>query len=94
MTLDDHGAEVLVQNIVRQAVQDWRNAKRSLARRPDNIFAQGVVLDCEQFFLGEYFSTITKLNGKTILAKLKENLEAEERLKAKRKKKGKKHENA
>lgn len=91
MILDDHGAEVLVQNIVRQAAWDWRNAKRSLARRPDNVFAQGVVLDCEQFFLSEYFNYLTGLSGKTILAKLEEKLEAEERLKAKRKKKGKKH---
>lgn len=88
MTLDDHGAEVLVQNIVRQAAWDWRNAKRSLARRPDNVFAQGVVLDCEQFFLSEYFSYLTGLNGKTILAKLEEKLEAEERLKKRKKKRG------
>ena len=92
MTLDDHGAEVLVHNIVRQAVQDWRNAKRRLRRNRNNVFALATVDECERFFKSEYFATLTGMDGNTFLDKLKQQLIWKEHaLKTRKKKKGEKH---
>lgn len=77
--MDMVGAERLVQAIVRQAVQDWRNAKRRLRRAPDSLDALHIVADCENFFLSGWFNTLTDLDGRLFLRKLDDEMRLEER---------------
>lgn len=64
--------ENLANAIVLQAVKDWREAKRKLKRKPRNENAKLVVEDCEAFFLSEWFSTLTAVDGRMLLTKLQE----------------------
>lgn len=77
MDMDRAGAERLIEGMVRQAVQDWCRAKRRLKKSPKNPDAMGVVTDCENFFLSDWFEYLTEINGRLFLAKLKENMNKE-----------------
>lgn len=77
--MDMEGAELLVQQIVKQAVYDWRNAKRRLRKHPHNPDLQATVIECERFFLSGWFNTLTDLNGRLFLEKLQEDMHLEER---------------
>ena len=67
--------------IIVQAVKDYRDVVLWLkAHQPickedkqdvNYISAIADKASIEQFFLGDWFSTLTKLHGKTLLAKLK-----------------------
>ena len=72
MKLDDTGVKNLTCAIVRQAVQDWRNAMRRLKKNPRNQDAHGIVVDCERFFLSGYFNTLTGMDGEQFLYRLME----------------------
>ena len=67
----EDGAELLVQAIVLQALEDYRRARRILLRRPDREAARLMIRDVERFFRSEWFTRITGLDGRTILEKLK-----------------------
>lgn len=79
MDLDKNGAERLVQGIVKQAVYDWRNAKRRLRRKKDNKDVQYIIADCEAFFRSNYFGLLTDLDGEAFLQRLQDEMETEER---------------
>lgn len=88
MNLDEQGCIRLVNGIVKKAVQDWRIAKKRLFQNPDNPIQQGMLMDCEHFFLSPHFGTLTNMDGKAFLAKLEEEWAIEERhLKAAKEKK-------
>ena len=67
----EDGAELLVQAIVLQAMEDYRRARRILSRRPDRESARLMVRDVERFFRSVWFSCLTGLDGKEILERLK-----------------------
>ena len=75
--LDPQGAEDLIVAIVKQAVTDWKSAKKVLAKHPDSIMASNSQIDCERFFLSPYFCALTGTDGKHILSKLEEDYEHE-----------------
>lgn len=70
---DPDGLFRLREAIVSQAVKDWRSAKWVLTMHPDNIGAEHMRIDCENFFLSQHFFAITGLNGGRVLDKLEED---------------------
>ena len=71
MQLDDNGVNNLVSAIVKKAVDDWKQAKKKLGKNPQNVAAHGIVIDCERFFLSEYFYQLTGLDGHEFLKRLR-----------------------
>ena len=61
----------LVQAVVMQAVEDYRRARKILRHRPDHIRAMKTARDVEGFFRSAWFMTLTGLDGREILEKLK-----------------------
>ena len=64
--------ESLANAIVMQAVKDYRDAKHKLKKKPRNENAKAVRDECERFFLSEWFTTLTDVDGQMILKKLQE----------------------
>ena len=61
----------LVQAVVMQAVEDFRLARNILRRRPDSTRARRMLRDVEGFFHSAWFITLTGLDGREILNRLK-----------------------
>lgn len=75
MHICDEGALDLLAGIVKRATQDWKNAKRSLRRRPYHqsaVMNEAIVSDCERFFRSAYFARMTGCNGEAFLRMLRE----------------------
>ena len=63
--------EELHNAIIFQAVKDWRHAKEHLKKHPFSMEALETVRETEDFFLSGYFQTLTKLEGRDLLERLK-----------------------
>ena len=68
--------EEMANAIIIQAAEDWREAKRTL-RSPDTpeedrLAAEETVRETESFFLSEEYMILTKLDGRELLSRLKE----------------------
>lgn len=75
MQICDEGALDLLAGIIRRATQDWKNAKRSLRRRPyaDSAKVHEVMVkECEVFFRSRYFTGLTGINGEAFIRMLRE----------------------
>lgn len=64
--------EALANAIIEQAARDWRQSARKLRKNPDNQAALWMKKDCERFFLSDWFSVLSNLDGAVILEKLRE----------------------
>lgn len=64
--------ERLANAIIRQAVKDWKAAVRTLKRLPRSDKAKQMREDCESFFLSDWFTALTDVDGAVVLQKLKE----------------------
>ena len=62
--------ETLVQAIVTQAVDDWRGAVRILRAKPGRPEAAARRRETEQFFLSDWFQSLTGLDGRAFLRRL------------------------
>lgn len=62
----------LANAIVMQAVKDWRDAVHKLKKRPRYEPAKEMKDECEEFFLSDWFTALTSVDGESILKKLKE----------------------
>jgi len=73
------GYRELASAIVLQAVKDWRSAAKTLRKRPRYELAIKLKADCERFFRSGWFETLTNVDGRVILQKLKreENIDDE-----------------
>ena len=69
--MDDAYRE-LANAVVLQAVKDWRDAVHKLKKRPRYEPAKEMKKECEEFFLSDWFVTLTDCDGSTILKKLQE----------------------
>ena len=72
---DDHPVspvDILYNAIILQAVKDFRDARRKLKRRPDDKAATASIRELSGFFRSEYFSTLTGVDGPTLLRRLSE----------------------
>ena len=64
------GYAMLGNAVIETAVHDWRASVKQLRRNKHHAQAQAMLLDCERFFLSEYFNTFTPLDGRAILDRL------------------------
>ncbi len=64
--------EELANAVILQAVEDWRTAQRRLRRYPNSMPAQEVIRETEEFFLSPCFGRLTRVSGKELLSRLKE----------------------
>ena len=75
MQICDEGALDLLAGIVKRAIMDWKNAKRSLRRQPyahDAKIREAEVKECEVFFRSRYFAGLTGINGESFIRMLRE----------------------
>lgn len=73
--LNREGAERLVEAIVRTAIRDWKNAMSILADHPEAIGANKHKIECEKFFLSDYFYGLTGVDGRRLLSMLQKEIE-------------------
>lgn len=64
----------LVSSIVLLSVYDWRKATKQLRKNPENIECIKMKKDAEIFFLSDWFSKLTELDGVSLLEKLQKEL--------------------
>lgn len=62
----------LANAIILAGVEDWRDAVRTLKKKPRNERAKKVKEECEAFFLSPYFDILTNIYGEDLLRRLKE----------------------
>ena len=73
--LNREGAERLVEAIAKTAIRDWKNAMRILAEYPEAIKANQHKIECEKFFLSDYFYGLTGMDGRRLLSMLQKEIE-------------------
>lgn len=61
----------LINAIIVQAVKDYRKAKKHLKKYPDSIESKRTITEVERFLLSEWFVTLTDVDGKGILQKIR-----------------------
>lgn len=66
----------LAHAIILQAVQDYRRLLRGKLI-PDNITEKVNIKECEDFFLSDWFYTLTNVDGQTIINKLRREYQNE-----------------
>ena len=65
--------ENLSNEIVRQAVTDYRGALRGDSLYGlTNVPSEKTIEECEKFFRSEWFCLLTKVDGEVLIEKLKE----------------------
>ena len=80
-TLNQESAENLLVAIVAQAAKDYRIYRRMAYMKPRDTQTQVLFKRAADFFLSDYFLSMTKLDGKAILEQLeKEPLITDEQL--------------
>lgn len=66
----------LANAIVLQAVLDYRKSLRGI-KADKYMSVEDMKADCEKFFQSEWFSTLTKVNGRQLMRKLQEEYASE-----------------
>lgn len=74
MIMTENGIENLAHAIILQAVKDYRKALKILKRNPRHKESKEMVADCEGFFLSKWFTTLTNIDGKVLMKKLKKEV--------------------
>ena len=74
MIITENGIENLAHAIILQAVKDYRKALKILKRNPRHKESKEMVADCEGFFLSKWFTTLTNIDGKVLMEKLKKEV--------------------
>lgn len=69
--VDPDALKELVVAIVECAITDWKDATRILRNHPDSPGAIRYKLDSERFFLSDHFVTLTGVDGKLLLRRLR-----------------------
>ncbi len=67
-----NGYERLANAIVVQAVKDYRSSRRKLKKHPYDANAKRMASECERFFKSWWFMELTKVDGKMVFSKLRE----------------------
>ena len=66
--------EMLANAIVKQAADEYRNARRVLIRMPNAGHLKEQILDVEKFFHSEWYQLITSVDGEYLLRQLEEEV--------------------
>ena len=72
--IDYEGCIRLANAIVVMAANDYRRALRALKRNPRNGLAMDKAMECERFFDGNWFKTLTNVDGQWLKNKLREEV--------------------
>ena len=64
--------EDLAQEIILQAVKDYRAARKNAKYHPKDKEAKLMIEDCESFFRSGWFAALTSIDGQMLIEKLKE----------------------
>jgi hypothetical protein len=70
MNLDTEGVYRLIQEIVKQSARDWRDAMRCLRKNPYNFKANMTAVECELFFMSDYFYLLTGVDGEQYMQRI------------------------
>lgn len=60
----------LASAIILKAVDDYREARKVLARDSANLLAHQHIVQCEEFFLSKWFEVLSDVDGSFILERL------------------------
>lgn len=63
--------ENLAHAIILQAVRDYRDVRKILKKYPKHELSLKIQEEIEDFFLSDWFSVLTQLDGETLLEKLR-----------------------
>lgn len=64
--------ENLAQEVILQAVKDYRTARKELKYYPKNKDTKLMIEDCERFFRSDWFGVLTSVDGQMLLRRLQE----------------------
>lgn len=64
--------ENLAHAIILQAVRDYRDVRKILKKYPKHELSLKMQAEIEEFFLSNWFTVLTQLDGETLLEKLRE----------------------
>ena len=67
--------QALANAVILQAVKDYRDSRKKLARGRKNYQAEQLKNECERFFKSGHFNIFTELNGKVLLSQLEKEAE-------------------
>lgn len=67
--------EKLANAIVLQAVKDFRDANKKLAKGRKNSVAKDVKNECIRFFTSPFFGVLTEIDPEMLIRKLEEETE-------------------
>ena len=70
--------EALANQIVIQAATDLRAAHKKLKRFPGHAESLRMIADCEGFFLGDWITALTDVDGAYLLRKLEEEVNGDD----------------
>lgn len=65
----------LANEIILQAVKDYRTALRKLAKNPKSIDGAKVKNEVERFFHSQWFETLTSIDADMLIRKLNEEVQ-------------------
>ena len=66
--------EKLANAIILQAVKDYRDALKKLARGRKNTSAEDTKRECERFFRSKWHGALTSVDGEMLIRKLNEEV--------------------
>lgn len=66
--------ENLANQVILQAVKDYRAARKKLEKNPWNRDAKAVINEVECFFRSKYFCILTDVNPEVILKQLQQEV--------------------
>ena len=80
MRICEQGCENLAIAIIRQAVNDYNKALKTLKKNPKNIEENRVKNECEDFFSSDFFEYLTyNLDTKYIISNIERMIENEKK---------------
>ena len=68
--MTDFGTCAISSAIIRQAIRDYRYAYECLRKNPDDTNAMMMMGDVVTFFLSEWYTELTDIDGRVILTAL------------------------
>lgn len=69
---DDGACRELVSAVIADACREWMRAKNKLRYAPGDKYAWGKVVSVERFLLGAWMESLSGVDGKALLHRLRE----------------------
>ncbi len=74
MAKENRQYEELANAIVVEACKDYRRALRKLEKKPRDKESLSTKRDCEKFFKGKWFKSLTNLDGQKLMEMLRKSV--------------------